>query len=159
MNDEEIVRHYSDMIFGVAMRYVRNTTDADDVYSEVFLRYFKKKRTFESEEHRKSWLLRVTVNCAKDFLKKRTYHEDIDSVGEDMFESSTLTGTKEASIEDILAVREAIKQLSEDYREVIELYYFSGLSVTEIAQMLQKPAGTVKSLLSRARDRLRILLS
>ena len=46
MSDEEIVRFYSDMIFGVAMRYVRNTTDAEDVYSEVFLRYFKRVRTF-----------------------------------------------------------------------------------------------------------------
>ena len=54
MNDEEIVRKYSDMIFGVAMRYVRNRTDADDVYSDVFYRYFRRKRTFDSEEHRKA---------------------------------------------------------------------------------------------------------
>ena len=113
MTDEEIVRFYSDMIFGVAMRYVRNSTDADDVYSEVFLRYFKRVRSFDSEEHRRAWLLRVTVNCAKDFLKSRTFHQDIDTVREDMFESVTITDTSEASIEDIMAVREAVKKLSE----------------------------------------------
>lgn len=159
MTDEEIVRFYSDMIFGVAMRYVRNNTDADDVYSEVFYRYFKRVRRFDSEEHRRAWLLRVTVNCAKDFLKNRTFHQDFDTVSEDMFESVTITGTSEASIEDILAVREAVKRLNEEYREVIELFYFNRLTVNEIAQMLQKPVGTVKSLLSRAREKLKAMLS
>ena len=156
MSDEEIVRFYSDMIFGVAMRYVRNTTDAEDVYSEVFLRYFKRVRTFESEEHRKAWLLRVTINCSKEFLSHRTFHEDID---DDVFGSVTLTGTSEASIEDIMAVREALKKLREDYREVIELYYYSGLTVSEIARMLQKPVDTVKSHLRRGREKLKELLS
>lgn len=156
MSDEEIVRFYSDMIFGVAMRYVRNTTDAEDVYSEVFLRYFKRERTFQSEEHRKAWLLRVTINCSKEFLKNRRYHADLD---DDMFGSVTLTGTGESSIEDILAVREALKQLSPDYREVIELYYFNDLTVSEIAQMLQKPVDTVKSQLLRSRKKLKELLS
>ena len=71
----------------------------------------------------------------------------------------TLTGTSEASIEDILSVREALKKLREDYREVIELYYFSDLTVSEIAQMLQKPVNTVKSHLRRGREELKELLS
>ncbi len=156
MSDEEIVRTYSDMIFGVAMRYVRNTTDAEDVWSEVFFRYYRRVREFQSEEHRKAWLLRVTINCAKEFLMGRQFHEELN---EDMFGSVTLTGTSEAPLEDIMAVREALKKLSEDHREVIELFYFSQLSIPEIAQMLQRPVGTVKSQLSRAREKLKELLS
>ncbi|MCR5815871.1 MAG: sigma-70 family RNA polymerase sigma factor [Ruminococcus sp.] len=155
MNDEEIVRKYSDMIYGVAMRYVRNRTDADDVYSDVFYRYFRRQRTFDSEEHRKAWLLRVTVNCSKDFVMNRGYSEEIQ---EDMFGSETLYGTTEASAEDILAVREAIKKLDDEHREIIELYYFSGLSVSEIGQMLQKSVNTVKSQLLRGRNKLKELL-
>ena len=86
----------------------------------------------------------------------RQYHEEMN---DDMFGSVTLTGTSEASLEDIMAVREALTKLSEDYREVIELFYFNQLTIPEIAQMLQRPAGTVKSQLSRARDRLKELLS
>ena len=78
MNGTEVVRAYSDMVYGVAMRYVRNRTDADDVYSEVFYRYFRRERTFESEDHRKNWLLRVTVNCSKDLLTGRRYDDEID---------------------------------------------------------------------------------
>lgn len=156
MNDEEIVRKYSDMIYGVAMRYVRNRTDADDVYSDVFYRYFRRVREFDSEEHRKAWLLRVTVNSSKEFLIKRKYGEELN---DDMFGSETLYGTTEASAEDIIAVRDALKKLDEDHREVIELYYFSGLSVGEIGQMLQRSVNTVKSQLLRGRNRLKEILA
>lgn len=156
MSDEEIVRTYSDMIYGVAMRYVRNRTDADDVYSDVFYRYFRRQRTFDSEEHRKAWLLRVTVNCSKDFVMNRGYSEEIQ---EDMFGSETLYGTTEASAEDIIAVREAVKKLDDEHREIIELYYFSGLSVSEIGQMLQKSVNTVKSQLLRGRNKLKEILA
>ena len=59
------------MVYRIAYRYVKNSIDSDDVFSEVFLAYFKKERTFESEEHRKAWLIRVTINCAKDLLAQR----------------------------------------------------------------------------------------
>lgn len=156
MSDEEMVRTYSDMVYGVAMRYVRNPTDADDIYSDVFYRYFRRVREFHDEEHRKAWLLRVTINCSKEFLQNRQYSEELN---DDMFGSVSITETQEASIEDIMAVRQALTQLSEEYREVIELYYFSQLTVSEIAKMLQRPSGTIKAQLSRARDRLRALLS
>ena len=155
MNAEEVVRFYSDMIYGVAMRYVCNMTDAEDVYSDVFYRYFRRERTFGSEEHRKAWFLRVTVNCSKDLLMKRTYHDDID---DDMFGSVALLGTADAPIEDILAMRAAVKELSPTYREIVELYYFNELSVSEIARMLQRPVNTVKSQLLRGRDELRRIL-
>ena len=89
MSDEEVVRTYSDMIYGVAMRYVRDQYAADEVYSDVFYRYFRRERQFDSEEHRKAWLLRVTVNCAKDYLSNRQYNEEIQ---DDIFASVSLSG-------------------------------------------------------------------
>lgn len=156
MKAEEIVKKYSDMIYGVAMRYVRNRTDADDIYSEVFYRYFRRQRTFDSEEHRKAWLLRVTINCSKEFLINRSYHEELN---DDMFGSTEITGTSGTRLEDIMAVREALKSMKEDYREILELYYFMELTVSEIAQMLQRSVNTVKSQLLRGREELKRLLS
>ena len=66
------MRTYADMVYRIAYRYAKNSIDTDDVFSEVFLTYFKKERTFESEEHRKAWLIRVTINCAKDLLAQRS---------------------------------------------------------------------------------------
>ncbi len=156
MNDEEMVKTYSDMIYGVAMRYVRNRTDADDVYSDVFYRYFRRQRTFDSEEHRKAWLLRVTVNASKEFLMKRKYTEEIN---DDMFGDETLSASWDTSLEDMIAVRGALKKLDSEYREIIELYYFNELSTAEIAQMLQKSVNTVKSQLLRAREKLKVSLA
>ena len=151
-----MVRAYSDMIYGVAMRYVRNPSDAEEVYSDVFYRYFRRQRTFDSEEHRKAWLLRVTVNASKEYLSNRRYNADL---SDDMFGDAVISGSWDTSAEDCIAVRDALKRLDEKYREVIDLYYFSGLKVGEIARMLQKPENTVKSLLSRGREQLKEMLS
>lgn len=148
--EEQIVRTYADMIYRIACRYVKNPTDADDVFSEVFLSYFKKERVFESEEHRKAWLIRVTINCAKDLLGKRVqwteYNEEL--VGEQTA----------ADKDDYMDLYAAIERLSPEYREVIKLYYLDDLSVKQIAQILDKNENTVKTHLSRAREYLRPLL-
>lgn len=148
--EEQIVRTYADMIYRIACRYVKNPTDADDVFSEVFLSYFKKERVFESEEHRKAWLIRVTINCAKDLLGKRVqwteYNEEL--VGEQTA----------ADKDDYMDLYAAIERLSPEYREVIKLYYLDDLSVKQIAQILDKNENTVKTHLSRAREHLRPLL-
>lgn len=150
-----MVKAYSDMIFGVAMRYVRNRTDADDVYSDVFYRYFRRERSFDSEEHRKAWLLRVTINASKEFLMKRQYHEELN---DDMFSDEDIFAPASTSMDDIIAVRAALRELDETHREIIELYYLNGLSVPEIAQMLQKSVNTVKSQLMRGRKKLKAIL-
>jgi RNA polymerase sigma-70 factor (ECF subfamily) len=144
------------MIYGVAMRYVRSRNDADEVYSDVFYRYFRRERTFSSEEHRKAWLLRVTINCSKDHLKNRQYNVSID---DDIFEAESFADMPHDRLEDIMDVRAALKKLSEDQREIIELYYFNQLKVSEIAQMLQRKESTVKVQLMRARNELKELLS
>ena len=70
-SEDFVVRTYADMVYKIAVRYTANLTDADDVFSETFLAYFRKERQFNSEEHRKAWLIRVAINCAKDQLRGR----------------------------------------------------------------------------------------
>ena len=138
------------MVYRIAYRYVKNSTDTDDVFSEVFLAYFKKERTFESEEHRKAWLIRVTINCAKDFLAQRS---QLQQLNEEMMPDHAAPNT------DVhMDLHAAIEQLRPDYREVIKFYYLDELSVKEIAQILNKNENTIKTQLSRARDILRTIL-
>ena len=138
------------MVYRIAYRYVKNSIDTDDVFSEVFLAYFKKERTFESEEHRKAWLIRVTINCAKDFLAQRS---QLQQLNEEMMPDHTAPN---ADVH--MDLHAAIEQLRPDYREVIKLYYLDELSVKEIAQILNKNENTIKTQLSRARDILRTIL-
>ena len=156
MNGEEIVTRYSDMIYGVAMRYVGNHADAEDVYSETFYRYFRSARVFRDEEHRKAWLLRVTINCAKDLLSKRSYEQEYN---DEIYDMSAVEGSPAAQVEDVIAVRDALSKLGEEYREVLTLYYFNDMTVSQIAEILDQSVNTVKSRLRRGRDKLKELLA
>ena len=144
------MRTYADMVYRIAYRYVKNPIDTDDVFSEVFLAYFKKERTFESEEHRKAWLIRVTINCAKDFLGQRAQLQQL--------HEETLSDQTTPDTDTYMDLHNAIEQLRPEYREVIKLYYLDDLSVKDIAQILNKNENTVKTELSRARDVLRTVL-
>ena len=151
LNAEEIVQTYSSMVYKIAYRYVSDPTDAEDVYSETFLNYFKKDREFESEEHRKAWLIKVTINCAKELLGSRTYDAELNEEiagGEDF----------SAPSDEVLALREAIGKLPEKQREVVCLFYLQDLPVRQIAEMLDMNENTVKVTLSRAREKLRTYL-
>ena len=144
------MRTYADMVYRIAYRYVKNSIDTDDVFSEVFLAYFKKERTFESEEHRKAWLIRVTINCAKDLLTQRAHQQQL--------HEETLPDQTAHDADTYMDLHNAIERLRPEYREVIKLYYLDDLSVKEIAQILNKNENTIKTQLSRARDTLKSVL-
>jgi RNA polymerase sigma-70 factor (ECF subfamily) len=138
------------MVYRIACRYVRNSIDADDVFSEVFLAYFKKERTFESEEHRKAWLIRVTINCAKDFLEQNTQQLQLNE--------EIVADHSQSDRDTYMDLYAAIERLRPEYQEVIKMYYLDSLSVREIAQILDKNENTVKTQLARARESLKAYL-
>ena len=144
------MRTYADMVYRIAYRYVKNSIDTDDVFSEVFLAYFKKERTFESEEHRKAWLIRVTINCAKDLLAQRAQLQQL--------HEETIPDQTARDADTYMDLHKAIEQLRPEYREVIKLYYLDDLSVKEIAQILDKNENTIKTQLYRARETLKAVL-
>ena len=144
------MRTYADMVYRIAYRYVNNPIDTDDVFSEVFLAYFKKERVFESEEHRKAWLIRVTINCAKDFLAQRSQTQQL--------KEEITPDHAQPKSDDYMDLHAAIEQLRPEYREVIKLYYLDDLSVKQIALILEKNENTVKTQLARAREALKTML-
>ena len=144
------MRTYADMVYRIAYRYVKNSIDTDDVFSEVFLAYFRKERTFESEALRKAWLIRVTINCAKDFLAQRAQLQQL--------HEETLSDPTARDADTYMDLYKAIEGLRPEYREVIKLYYLDDLSVKEIAQILNKNENTIKTQLFRARDTLKSVL-
>ena len=142
------VERWGDMVYRLALARTANVSDAEDVFQEVFLRYFRHEERFQSDEHRKAWLIRCTVNRAKSMVaspwKKRTV---------------PLETAEEVGVEDDhREVYSAVLSLPGKYRAVIHLHYFEGLSVAEMARMLHIPEGTVKSQLSRGRALLRDML-
>jgi len=148
VSDEEIVKSYSDMVYKIAFSYARNRTDADDIFSDTFLKFFAKKRKFESEEHRKAYLKRVTINCAKTFFQKNKR--------ELLFNEAACKSVEpEFQDNDVL---DSVMKLPEQQRTVIHLFYYEDYSITQISKILQLNENTVKTNLRRAKEKLQPML-
>jgi len=150
MTDEAFARAartYGDTIYRVAYHALGSPQDADDAVQEVFLRLFHHRGDFESREHLRRWLLRVTVNYCRDLLKspwqkRRVSWEEVPEIPVfDRPEQETL-------------YRE-VMALPEKYRTVLNLFYYEELSVREIGELLGVDTSTVTTRLARARKRLR----
>ena len=144
---EQVIRFYSDMVYRLAFARTGTRYDADDVYEEVFLRYLKKKPKFKSEEHRRAWLLRVTINCSNSFLTS-AWQRQVQELPEDL----PFRQPEDYQLYDRL------KQLSAKYRSVIHLFYYEEMSVEEIGEILHRKPSTVRTQLTRAREQLRHIL-
>lgn len=138
---------YGDTVYRLAFAYTRNRADADDVFQEVFLRYFRRAPAFETEEHRKAWLLRVTINRAKSCQSRRVLRGPPQAEGAVPFSA-------QASME----LHEALSKLAPKYRTVIHLFYYEGYTAEEIGALLRRKPATVRTQLTRARLRLASLL-
>lgn len=144
---KQTILRNSNTVYRLAYAQMKNTSDADDVYQEVFYRYIRKKPLFESPEHEKAWFIRVTVNCCKTSLKSfwKTKICELDETFED-----TEVEKEYLSF--------ALKKLPKKYSAVLYLFYFEDMSIKEIASALNLKEGNVGVLLSRARQKLKEIL-
>ena len=140
-----IVRKYSPALLRAAFSVLRNTADAQDATQEAFLRLLEKRPAFNDEQHEKAWLLRVTINAAKNMRGSFSRTEPLEENTAFVYEeySETLN---------------AVLSLPIKYRTVIHLYYYEGYSIKEIAAILDTPAATVGTWLARGREKLKTML-
>lgn len=146
---EQAVRDHRDMVFRVALHVTGQRQDAEDAVQEVFLRLYTRQEPFETPEHLRRWLLRVTVNLCRDTLKspwrrRRVY---LETLPEPTFHQP----------EQLELYRE-VMALPEKYRTVLDLFYYEELSTREIAQVLGIRQTAVTTRLTRAREQLKARL-
>ncbi|MBO4337511.1 MAG: RNA polymerase sigma factor [Lachnospiraceae bacterium] len=144
---EDLIRQHQKHLFAAAFSICQNTSDADDVVQDTFLKYHVCKKEFSSPEHIKAWLLRVAINKAKDINRRmwRWNSVSIDEVTQTLISEQT---------EDTGLFSEVMK-LPEKYRITLHLFYYEEYSVSEIAQILKVSESNVKTRLSRARNMLK----
>lgn len=144
------IEQYADMVMRLCTVYLKNQADTEDVFQTVFLKYTLHPGVFESGEHEKAWLIRVTINACKDLLKSFFRSRTVSL--EDLGEQYTHMDTEKT------AVLEAVLSLPKKYREVVYLHYYEGYTAPEIAKILGKNPNTVYTHLHKARELLRDLL-
>jgi RNA polymerase sigma-70 factor (ECF subfamily) len=161
----ELVLHYQDLMYRIALRIVRDECIADDAVQEAMIHAFRHIRSFRGGNF-KSWLARVTVNAVYDELRRGKRHNGIPlelyTNEGDEIESPDWMRDPESGPEDRAgqselqsALHSCIKSLVPDYRLMVILVDMEGMSYEEAAHIAKVPVGTVKSRLARARMQIR----
>lgn len=141
------IERYGDMVRRLCLVHLKNPADTEDIFQNVFLKYVLSPVVFESPEHEKAWLIRVTLNACKDLVKS-------------FFRSRTvpleeLLDQPAPLSEERREVLEAVLALPQKYRDAVYLHYYEGYTAAEIGKLLGKNTNTVYTLLTRAREQLR----
>ncbi len=157
----DIVQTYLPRVLAVAQNFVGRSGEAEDVAQEVFFKVHRKLATFREEAAFYTWLYRVTVNTATDFLKRRRsqplpQHEEFERLPITARGDAPLTALSRADLSQ--EVRDAMAQIPPKFRAVLVLREIEQLTYEEIAETMRCSIGTVESRLFRARARLKAIL-
>jgi len=143
------MKAYGNIVLRVATSVVGNVTDAEDVFVDVFFALWKAGNKFESEEHKKAWLIRVAINKAKNVIKQ-AYNRYKALLSENHPASE-----KKPDID----LRKALNILKPIDRAMLYLHYYEGYTYCEIGKILNMRENTVRSSALRAREKMKKFLS
>lgn len=139
-----------------ALRLTRNSSDAEDLVQSTLLRALEKKEYFEAGTNLFSWTSKIMFNLfASQYRRKKKFETQYDP--EPYLNSASVSASQETTT-DLAKVKESMKQLSAEHREMLVMVCIRGLRYEEVSEMLQIPVGTVRSRLFRARKQLQEIL-
>ena len=151
---EPLVQHYQNAAFATALRYVRSRADAQDIVQDAFVAAYCRLGQLRDRRHFGRWLMHIVANRCKDWLRDRRRTQPLDSA-ETALENAA--AAEHADQMRRLELQEAVDLLPEHYRSAVLMYYLSGLSYREIAELMEVPLSTVCGRLQQGRIRLRQL--
>lgn len=155
---ERLMNEYGNDVLRIAYVYLKDPYLAEDAFQEVFLKVYTHYNSFRQESSERTWLTRITINVCKDLLKS-SWNKRVDPT-DDAF--LTTIHSDDLDFLDVISNKElfeTILTLDEKYKDVIILFYYQGYKIAEIAEILNTTTGTVSSLLARARQQLKYLLT
>ena len=143
--------HARGAVYGLALSYLKNGHDADDVTQNVMLRAFRSAPELAGEEHARRWLIRVTVNESRRLLtapwrRRAVPFEELEAI---------LPAPDQSEQGELLS---CVLSLPPKYRLPLYLYYYEGCSVEEVGRLIGRKPSTVQTQLARGRERLKKLL-
>lgn len=144
-----LFQQYEADIYRMAYVYVKNNDDALDIVQEVAYQSFKKISTLKKTKYFKTWLMKITINCALSLVNKNNKVIPLN------LDFEVLTGSEDEDIALTLSLYNLIDTLKEDEKSVILLKYYDDRTLKEISEILDIPLGTAKSVLYRALEKLR----
>jgi RNA polymerase sigma-70 factor (ECF subfamily) len=152
---EHLYKRFASKMYGVCLRYVANTDDANDILQEGFIKVYKNLDKFRREGSFEGWVRRIFVNTAIEQFRKKVKLYNVDEVQENTLEDKELTALDLLATKDIINI---VNELSPGYKAVFNLHVIEGFSHKEIAEVLGITEGTSKSQLARAKGVLKKII-
>lgn len=134
-------------MYAIAFSYLRTETDALEVVQEASCRAWMKRKKLKDEEAFTSWMIRITINCCMDELRRKKRVFPTEKLAE--------AAAQEMKSNDRIDLERAMNRIKPKYRHVITLKYYHDMTVIEIAKVLKKPEGTIKTWLREGLKQLR----
>jgi RNA polymerase sigma factor (sigma-70 family) len=152
---QALVERFQAEVYGLCARLLSHRHDAEDVTQEVFLRVFRSLRRWDSSRPLKPWIMAIAVNRCRTWITQRVRRPEL----ADYLQETASAAPADDSAELLHEIRVALGELRPEYRSVFVLFHEQGQPYEEIAEALERPVGTIKTWLHRARlevlDRLR----
>ena len=148
---DQMVRQYEKDLLRVCCIYLRDRTAAEDVVQETFLKAYRNLDSFRGESSEKTWLMRIAINCCRDYRRSAWYRYIDNRVSIDQLPTLSTASPSDESI----ALTMAIMKLKPKYMEVVLLYFYEGYPIKEIAGMLNLTEAAVSSRIHKAKRKLR----
>jgi RNA polymerase sigma factor (sigma-70 family) len=157
---ETIMDEYGDRLTKLSYNYTKDWSLAEDIVQDVFITCFKEYDNLDKIVSYKAWIYRITINKCKDVVKSSVFKRVVTN-------SNLLLLTKSSELSPEMSIIKSSEEaflstcvllLPIKYREVITLYYYDGLSIEEISEILKINRNTIKTRLDRARMKLNALM-
>jgi len=140
----EVIEKYNTMVYRLAFSRTKSVQDAEDIMQNFFMKFIKSNINFESQEHIKAWLIRITINLSKNLLTSAWFKR-----------TTTLEEDIVITLKEESEVYKYVLDLPIKYRTVIHLFYFEDMTTANIAEILSIKESTVRSQLHRGRNMLK----
>ncbi|QRR02535.1 RNA polymerase sigma factor [Dyadobacter sandarakinus] len=155
-SQELLYKQFYGYAMSICLRYTRNREEAKEILNDGFFKVFTKLESFDSSRPFKTWLGRIMINTALDHYRQEVRRDVMDDVEAAEQVSVDETVISKLAHDELVAL---IQKLTPSYRIVFSLYVIDGYTHEEIAEQLKITVGASKSNLSRAREKLREMLS
>lgn len=156
---ETLIRQYGNDVLRTAFMYVKDSHLAEDIFQDVFIKVNKNLSTFQGNSSIKTWIIRITINTCKDYLKS-AWNQKVVPMTE--YEENTIhTDDDYKAVEQQdqnQLIRETIMNLPDKYKDIIVCVYYQDMTISDAASILKIAEGTAKSRLSRAKEKLKTYL-
>lgn len=159
---EAMYDRYEKILFSFAFRMTRNEKLAEEVLQDVFIKLWHDTGTYDRTKGKfSSWIMTMTRNKAIDLLRKEKKQATVELMDNDALQVSGEKTVEDTALwnEKRSEILEAVSKLKKDQRDIVELFYFKGLSQQKIAEQCDLPLGTVKGRIRLALKHLRSLVS